>query len=251
MEKEVHPRPTWSRKKAVFTVLLALPAMLVFTAADRATHTVPCRALEMEVDQVDGMYFVDAPTLHALVSERYTLHDQPLAELPLNDIHATLMAQHGVADCQIAPTLGGTLKIQVTQQRPLARVWMPDTVLYLDDRGRALPLSSRYTAEVPIVHAMTLESARAATPLLEIMDRSPFWNAFIDQIEVDAEGHLSFRPRVADVVVELGAPDSSSHRLNDQLTKLRAFYSELIQRGDLRQYRTIRLQYDGQLIAAK
>jgi hypothetical protein len=56
---------------------------------------------------------------------------------------------------------------------------------------------------------------------------------------------------VADVVVELGAPDSSSHRLNDQLTKLRAFYSELIQRGDLRQYRTIRLQYDGQLIAAK
>ena len=251
MEPEVRNSRSWSRKKAIFTILLAIPAVVVFTAADQATQILPCRALEMEVDQIDGMYFVDAPTLHALVSQQYPLFEKPISELPLGEIHATLMAQHGVADCQISPTLGGTLKIEVTQQRPLARVWTPDTVLYLDDKGQSLPLSPRYTAEVPIVHAADIEAAKAARPLLNLMDKSPFWNAFIDQIEVDDLGQISFRPRVADVVVELGTPDTLGHRLNLQLQQLRAFYSELIQRGDLRQYRTIRLQYDGQLIAAK
>lgn len=243
--------PGWSRKKALLTLLLLVPAVLVFTAADRSADAIPCRALEIEVDQIDGMYFVDAPTLHHLVTERFNLIDQPMATLPLGDLHDAIMAQHGVADCNIEPTLGGALRITVGQQRPIARIWSGDTVQYMDDKGRSLPLSPRYTADVPIVHAPDFASATAARTLINHMDNVPFWNDFIDQVEVDADGAISFRPRIADVRVELGIPDTSASRLDDQLERLFTFYKELIQRGDLRQYRTISLQYDGQLVAAK
>lgn len=239
------------RKRMLWTLFLILPATFIFTAAHRSADAVPCRALEIEVDQMDGMYFVDAPTLHSLVTERFELMDRPMSSLPLSDIHATLMNQHGVADCQIEPRLGGTLRIQIRQQRPIARIWLPGTAVYLDEQGATMPLSSKYTADVAIVHAPDLHFAKTVIPLLQKMDASPFWNRFIDQIEVDTDGLITFRPRIGDVVVELGSSSSLAQDLDKQLNQLRTFYTELIRRGDLRQYRSIRLQYDGQVVAAR
>ena len=235
----------------VWTLLLLIPAAVVFTAADRAAESTTCKALAIEVDQMDGMYFVDAPTLHALVTERFNLLDRPMATLPLSEVHQTVIAQPGVASCNLEPTLGGMLKVEVRQQRPIARIWLPDTVLYLDDENRTMPLSTRYTADVPVVHAPDLAAARRAAPLLRTMDAQPFWNGFIDQIEVDDENGVTFRPRLGDLVVELGPAEHVASNLDHRLAKLQAFYTALIQRGDLRQYRRISLQYEGQLVASK
>ena len=240
-----------TRKRMLWTLLLLIPAVVIFTAAVRAVDAIPCRALEIEVDQMEGMYFVDAPTLHALVSDRFNLIDQPMATLPLAELHATILDQHGVAGCNVEPTLGGALHISVRQQRPLARIWLPDSVLYLDEAGDVLPLSARYTADVPVVHAPDLTAARSTFPLLRAMDETPFWDQLIDQVGIDPSGEVTFHPRIGDVVVELGSAEHLDRNLPQRLQKLKAFYQELIRRGDLRQYRRISLQYEGQLVASK
>jgi hypothetical protein len=53
------------------------------------------------------------------------------------------------------------------------------------------------------------------------------------------------------MVVELGQATSINAQLDARLDRLRNFYSALITRGDLRQYRRVSLQYDGQLVASK
>ena len=234
-----------------WTLLLIVPAVLAFTAADRTADAVPCLALDIEVDQMEGMFFVDAPTLHALVTTQFNLLNQPMASLPLSALHRTISEQNGVASCSLEPTLGGALKIQVTQQRPMARVWLPDTVLYMDDLGGSMALSQRYSADVPVVHAPNMATAQSTLPLLRKMDATPFWDQLIDQIEIREDGAISLRPRIGDVLVELGPADQLEQELNGRLERLLTFYTALIQRGDLRQYRTISLQYDGQLVASK
>ena len=232
-------------------MLLMVPAALAFTAADRAADAVPCLALEIEVDQMEGMYFVDAPTLHNLVTERFNLLNRPMSSLPITALHQAVSEQNGVASCSVEPTLGGALKVQVTQQRPLARIWLPDTVLYLDELGGTLALSQRYTADVPVVHAPHIAAAQSTLPLLKKMDNDPFWDQLIDQIEIEDNGAVSLRPRIGDVLVELGPASQLEVELNSRLDRLLTFYSALIERGDLRQYRKISLQYDGQLVASK
>ena len=124
-------------------------------------------------------------------------------------------------------------------------------MLYLDDEGRWFPLSPRYTADVPVVHAKRAVQARAALPLLHHLDTDPFWDRFIDQIDVDQDGHVSFRPRIGDLIVHLGANPGAQNRLDDQLRQLRTFYTALLDNGDLRQYRELDLRYEGQLVARK
>jgi len=232
-------------------MLLMVPVALAFTAADRAIEAVPCLALDIEVDQMEGMFFVDAPTLHALVTEEFNLLNKPMASLPLAALHKTISAQNGVASCSLEPTLGGALKVQVTQQRPLARVWLPDTVLYMDELGSSMALSQRYTADVPVLHAPSIEAAQSTLPLLRKLDTAPFWDQLIDQIEIQEDGAIALRPRIGDVLVELGQAAQLEQELNGRLERLLTFYTALIQRGDLRQYRKISLQYDGQLVASK
>ena len=241
--------PTWHRMW--WTVPMLLVAFVVFTAADQAAEAIPCRALEIEVDQMDGMYFVDAPSLKTTVTDGFALLDRPLSELPYANLHDAILAQPGVADCTIEPTLGGALRISVRQQRPLARVWSADSVLYLDDKGRWFPLSTRYTADVPIVHADRATDARAALPLLRRLDTDPFWDRLIDQIDVAQDGQVSFRPRIGDLVVQLGEGQLAHPRLDEQLRQLRTFYTALLDSGDLRQYRELDLRYEGQLVARK
>ena len=67
------------------TLPLLAVSLLVFTAADRDADSVPCRAIDIEVDQLDGMYFVDAPSLRNAIVQQFTLLDQPMAELPHAD----------------------------------------------------------------------------------------------------------------------------------------------------------------------
>jgi cell division protein FtsQ len=104
---------------------------------------------------------------------------------------------------------------------------------------------------VPIVHAPNRESARDAMPLLRTMDRDAFWNGFIDQVAVEDDGNVRFHPRIGDLVVELGRAEELDVRLDDQLRHLKTFYRALLDSGDLRQYGTLDLRYDGQLVASK
>ena len=66
-----------------------------------------------------------------------------------------------------------------------------------------MALSGRYTADVPVLHAPTMDAAQSTLPLLDRWT-PPFWDQLIDQIEVQENGAVSFRPRIGDVVVELG-----------------------------------------------
>ena len=68
---------------------------------------------------------------------------------------------------------------------------------------------------------------------------------------VEDDGNVRFHPRIGDLVVELGNAEELDDRLDDQLRHLKTFYRALLDSGDLRQYDTLDLRYDGQLVASK
>ena len=214
----------------------------------------PVRALDIEVDQVEGMYFVDAPTLHAVVTERSsTCWSGPCHLCPLRALHRTISgATRGGYIAGWSPPSVAPCKVQVTQQRPLAQGMDARHCPVFGRNGRTHgpvgTLHRRCTCLARPHHGL---QPSLPFPCSGKMDTSPFWDQLIDQIEVQENGAVSFRPRIGDVVVELGPAAQLEQDLNGRLDRLLNFYKALIQRGDLRQYRKISLQYDGQLVASK
>ena len=78
------------------TLPLLVGILMVFTAADNEARKVPCRAIDITVDQLDGMYFVDAPSLRNAIVQQGS-------ELIINPVGGTrLEARHSrrVLGCQ-------------------------------------------------------------------------------------------------------------------------------------------------------
>lgn len=205
--------------------------------------------LEVDVQEVDGMFFVDA----AGVSDQILVNDSIagtfVADLSLQDVERWVREIPAVDDVQIYPGLDRTLHVRVSQRKPLARVHTASETedFYIDTEGKQLPLSPHYTARVPVIHAPSFEETSEAFALVEATQADPLWSAFIDQIEVTADGTLDVVPRIGAARVHLGSVD----RLDEKLNKLLVFYTEHVERGNLNVYKRIDLTYTDQVVAQR
>lgn len=205
--------------------------------------------LEVDVQEIDGMFFVDA----AGVSDQILAHDSIagtfIADLALQDVERWVREIPAVENVEIYPGLNRTLHVNVSQRKPLARVHTasdePD--YYIDSEGKQLPLSPYYTARVPVIHAPSFEATAEAFALVQATHADPLWSAFIDQIEVRADGSLDVVPRIGAARIHFGNVD----RLDDKLNKLLVFYTEHVERGNLNVYKRIDLTYTDQVVAQR
>jgi len=244
----------WKRRafrEAARTVPLISLAVLAAGAANVHADKICCDRMKVEVEHVEGMYFTDANQIQTLLLTRHDVVGTPMSELPLNALHQTLMGQPSVARAQVVPHLSGTLEIKIEQHRPIARLVMPEGSFYLESKGGTMPLSSNYSAPVPVIHCPSADAAMQALPLLNRMRVDPFWDAMIDQISVNEKGEVALIPRVGQLTIQLGHPSQFNRRLDQQLSDIQKFYRAQIATGDLRKYKQLDLSFAGQVVARK
>ena len=243
------------RRRGLRELLRTLPLLILAVGAMGAAGThagrVDCNSFKIEVQEVEGMFFIDATGIQKLLLERFDVMGTPMKKLPLATMHATLMEQPSVASAVVVPHLSGTLEIQIKQHRPVARLITPTGSRYLESTGGTMPLSRKYSAAVPIIHCLDEKAAAWAKPLLTRMNADPFWNALIDQISVNGQGEIDLYPRVGNLVIHLGDPTQHGERIEQQLNYIQRFYRAQVATGDLRKYKELDLSYAGQIVAQK
>jgi cell division protein FtsQ len=158
--------------------------------------------------------------------------------------------------------------VQVYQRTPIARVLNKDgSSFYLDSEGRAMPLSKKYTAKVPVLYGNIMESAanisvreirrdeaKASKFLMDDLfdvvksiETDEFWKAQIESIYVNDNREIELLPRVGNHRIIFG----DSQNIDKKLKKLMAFYQETVHAVDLNKYKTINLKYRDQVVCEK
>lgn len=206
-------------------------------------------ALEVDVEEVDGMFFVDAAAVKSAILLRDSIAGSYVQDIALAEVSRWVREIPAVDDVLVYPGLNRTLHVHVTQRKPLARLHISADVpdQYIDSNGALLPLSSHYTARVPVIHAPSAEAAMPAFALVEATRDDALWSAFIDQIEVDRSGNLAVIPRLGSARIDFGNLDN----LDEKLNKLHVFYREQVARGNLNAYKRIDLAYTDQVVAQR
>jgi len=230
-------------------ILLVISCGALVGFAHEAEETARYADLEVDVQEIDGMFFVDAAGVRDQILSHDSITGSFIADVQLQHVIEWVRSIPAVDDVRVYPGLNRVLHVQVTQRKPLARVHTgPDEAdVYLDSHGRVLPLSPYYTARVPIIHADDIEMCDVAFDLIQATHEDILWSAFIDQIEVKPDGSVDIIPRLGSSRIHLGFMENLDHKLN----KLHVFYREQIARGNLNAYKRIDLTYQDQVVAQR
>tara|TARA_B110000285_G_C14922984_1_gene513518 strand:+ start:68 stop:853 length:786 start_codon:yes stop_codon:yes gene_type:complete len=231
------------------TVLLlgATGALVGFALSEEAE--IVYSGLDVEVEEVKGMFFVDAAGVRDAILQHDSIAGSWVQAVSLQDVETWIQSIPAVDDIQVYPGLDRVLHVRVSQKEPVARLHKGSDQddVYMDTNGDPLPLSPYFTARVPIIHAASMDQAQEAFALIQSTCKHPIWSAFIDQVEVGVNGELEIVPRIGGARVALGDTSNLQTKLNNLLT----FYREQIRRGNLNEYKRINLAFAGQVVAQR
>jgi cell division protein FtsQ len=95
--------------------------------------------------------FITNETVSKLLIQNYgSVRNVAKETLDLNKLENTLKSNPVIESAEVYIAVNGTLNAEIEQKTPIARV-NTNASYYIDDRGFYMPLSTNYSARVPLV----------------------------------------------------------------------------------------------------
>ena len=241
--------------KKILSILavVALAGYLVYSAVemtDRHEDTRLCKGVDLHI--TDSLHFdlIDKDMIEALLQE----HSMdpvglPLEQIDLERIEATLLLHPLVGNVQCYKTSGDMLRINISSKVPLVRVMNSrGQDFYVDSKGEILSQHS-LAVQLPVATGY-IDRRFASDQLLKVVkaiDRSEFWKAQVEQINVTRDGQIELVPRVGDHLLILGTADN----VESKLERLMNFYEKGLDNVGWNKYRSISVAYENQVVCKK
>lgn len=233
--------------------VLVLAGYVVYSAVamtNRHEDVRRCQGVNLRI--VDSLNFdlIDESMVMSLLQEH--MLDPvglPLDEIDAEAIEALLITHPLVGSVQCYKTGGDMLRINLSSKVPLVRVINNrGQDFYVDSRGEIL-MQRSLAVQLPVATGY-IDRRFAQNELLEVVraiDRSDFWKAQVEQIDVSRDGEIRMVPRVGDHLLILGTADN----VENKLERLMNFYEKGLDNIGWNKYRSISVAYENQVVCKK
>ncbi len=230
-------------KTLVFIGLLAL--VFGFTSV-RNNHK---KITTIEVKFVNGdNLFITHEMVNKLLIQNYgALKSQSKETIILRSLESVLQSNEMIDDADVFLTVDGKLCALLKQKTPIARVNDEGIAYYIDSKGAKMPLSSNYSARVPIISGVKGKDHSKVYMLAKRIYNDEFLHQQIIGIDQITNEEFVLKTRVGGQKIELG----NLNNLESKIKKLKAFYQKKLKDNTLDNYQTINLMYDHQVVCTK
>lgn len=167
--------------------------------------------------------------------------------LALNRLESALNLNPMIKKAQVYVDIEGTLTAEIEQKKPIARVYT-NASYYIDDEGSYMPLSSSYTARVPLVTGFVEKNKldnifKIAKKIAE----DEFLKKHIVEIRQNEDESIELKLRNREFKVQLG----SLTMLDKKISNLKAFYKKALNDKIVDTYTIVNLKFDNQVVCTK
>ncbi|NDV68709.1 cell division protein FtsQ/DivIB [Dysgonomonas sp. 25] len=241
-------------KKAIIIIVICLiGGYLIFAAVtfqDKPKEGV-CAGLDITIINENSETFLEEKQVEKMLAEKgLSPQDKQIKDINTDEIASAIAGNQMIKKAEVYVANDNAIKINVYERTPILRV-IPESgdSYYIDDEGKRMPLSTRYTAYLPVATGSIKEQFALDNlyPFAHFLWKDKFWNAQIEQIVVRANGEVEFIPRVGDQRIILGKVDG----FREKLDKLMAFYQKGQNETGWNKYSVINLKYDKQVVCTK
>lgn len=200
-------------------------------------------------DSLESHFVTPAEITGELAKQGIRITGNKLDDLNRDQVKKTVKSLSGVKDVLIYSTPGGVLFIRVWQRVPVLRYIGPTTSYYIDNEGKVMELSQKYSARVLMVTGSGDKKfiKDSLFPVAMTVRSQAFLDALIGEIAINPDHTLEIVPRVGDQRIFFG--DASDHVW--KLEKLKVFYEKGLPNVGWDRYSRIDLRYSNQVVARK
>lgn len=166
--------------------------------------------------------------------------------LVLREMESRLLANPMIRDAEVYVTVDGVLGAKIEQRKPIGRV-ISSTDYYLDDDGTKMPLSSVFTARVPLITGRSSSNFTELTTLLRKINEDDFMKNSVVGVHRKGNGNITLQMRKHDFKVFFGKPNA----IEKKFQNFKAFFQKTKEDQTLTSYKWVDLKFGNQVVATK
>jgi cell division protein FtsQ len=203
-------------------------------------------SIKINYDQKEHI-FVDTSIVNKLlIQNQKHVKNMPTEDLDLNLIETQLETHPLIENAEVYLDLDNSLYVEISQPKPIGRV-VGKEQFYIDMNGNEMPLSSNYSAKVPIVYNLNKKEISNAHQLLKHVYEDDFLSQRVTQIKAYPDEQFSFKLRNKKFEIFVG----KTVELEQKFFNFKAFYIKAERDSLFNKYKRIKLQYGSQVVCEK
>ncbi|MEW4923701.1 hypothetical protein [Algibacter sp. 2305UL17-15] len=226
--------------------------LLLFVVVLYAFTSVKNKAREISKPNIsflgdNNLFITHEAVSKLLIQNQGSVKKMPKETLDLNELESALKSNPMIKSAEVYVAVNGTLNAEIKQKRPVARV-STNASYYIDDKGNFMPLSSNYTARVPLVTGyVEKNNLQHLFKVARKIETDDFLKQHVVEIHQSENGGIALKLRQCSFTVNLG----SLKLLDKKINNLKAFYKKSLKEKTLDKYSKVNLQFDNQVVCTK
>lgn len=197
----------------------------------------------------DNSPFVDQKTVNKLLIENNKdAKSIGKDKLDLNKLEKTISTQEMIEKSDVFVSIDGILKAVVKQKTPIARVFEGNDSFYIDYKGNTMPLSTNFTARVPLVSGeINKKNRQDLVDVFRIIYDDDFLKKNIIGVQIMPNESLLMFNRSYKYQIDFGKAINVRAKFNNY----KAFFQKAVLDSVLDKYKKIDLRFTQQVVCTK
>jgi cell division protein FtsQ len=256
--------------RRIFFILGAIAFVVIFAILQSNYKNTLCTNIKVTVLDSAESKFVSKSTIISFIYKNIQddIVGDKFKNVDLALIEEELTNDFFIKSAEVFRSENGTLEIEITQRKPIARIYTDlGETYYIDADGYFLPTSTIFASYVPVFngnipHIDSLFAKSIKNINNEMFDslifkdiyelsvnlkNDEFTKAMIDQVYVTEENEFEMIPKVGDFKIIFGTIENTEIKFRN----LKAFYTEAAPKVGWNKYSAINLTFINQVVCTK
>ncbi len=227
-------------------LLLALVVFLyAFSSTKNLKRTIAKTNIKFQGENT--LYVTHETVSKLLIQNKQNVTSVRKEILDLNELETALNSNPMIKHAEVYVAVNGVLTAEIIQKKPIARV-STNASYYIDDEGLYMPLSSNYTARVPLITGTVLKNdLKQVFIMAKKVQEDEFLKKHVVEIYQTKNKEISLKLRKYSFNVLLG----NTKELEKKINNLKAFYQKALKDKTLNSYSNVNLRFGNQVVCTK
>jgi len=233
-----------------YAVLLILLGSLTFLYAFSSQRNLrkKVKKIKIEFDAGENHFLTHKMVNKLLIQNHQTIKNKEKSVIDLYSLENAVLKNPFVEKAKVFLTVEGTLKTIVKQREPVCRIVAKNNSYYLDKKGIKVPLSSNYSARVPLVTGVkNQQDLDTIMQLVKVILSDDFLKKEIIGIHKTDAYEYEFAVRSGNYKIAFGKMNNVATKFK----KLKAFYNATFLDKTIKKYKKINVKYHNQVVCTK